>query len=314
MHPDSTGNTIPSRYIVITPARDEEQYLEKTLESMVQQTIRPVQWIIVNDGSTDRTGAILDEWAAKYTWIRTVHRYEGRNSDADTGPRSVPKRYRGLRARHAKEIEAFYAGYAALGEVDWDFIAKVDADVSFAADYFATCFKHFAREPRLGIGGGVICHWLDGALKSEETPEFHVRGATKIYRRDCWDRIGGVVRGPGWDTLDEAKANLLGWKSRTFNELTVVHHRYTGTANGSWQNAVKNGVWSYVAGYHPLYMAARCCRQLTYRPYITGSFGLLYGFLAAGLSGIPKSADGPTLKYLREQQLRRLTFRSSIWK
>ena len=166
---------------------------------------------------------------------------------------------------------------------------------------------------RLGIGGGTICNVIEGNLQPEMTPRFHVRGATKIYKRACWDDIGGVVRGAGWDTLDEVKANMLGWHTRTFPHLQVAHYRNTGAANGGWNNAVKNGLWSYIAGYHPFFMVARCLNQVIRKPYALRSLGLCYGYLEGWIQGIPRIADKALIQYIRDQQIRRLTLRSDIW-
>lgn len=294
-----------TRYAVVSPVRDEAEYLEHTIRSMVRQTVLPTQWIVVDDGSTDGTGAIIDRWASQYPWITPVRR-------ADRG-RPEHGSSRGHRAREAKEIQAFYGGYDHITAADWEFLVKIDGDVGFEADYFEKCLAEFNADLRLGIGGGTICNVIEGKLEPELTPQFHVRGATKIYRRACWEEIGGIGRGAAWDTLDEVKANMLGWHTRTFSHLQVAHYRYTGAANGGWNNAVKNGLWSYVAGYHPLFMAARCVHQLTRKPYILRSIGLMYGFVGGWLRRIPNSADKEEIQYVRNQQLRRLSFRSNIW-
>jgi biofilm PGA synthesis N-glycosyltransferase PgaC len=307
------------RYVVVSPVRDEEKFLENTIGSMVRQTSLPLQWILVNDGSTDRTAEIIDRWAARFPWIKHVERVQpGLTECATQGedpnrPGHVPGK-RGTRARLAKEIEAFYAGYDQITETDWQYVVKLDGDVSFDPNYFAGCFEHFERDARLGIGGGTICHLVNGELIAEVTPRFHVRGATKIYSRSCWESIGGVVCGAGWDTIDEAHAHMNGWVSRTFGELRVVHHRFTGSANGAWQNAVKNGVWSYLAGYHPLFMLLRCAKRLMKKPYVIGSLGLLYGFLSGYIQRIPRTADRQVREYLRAQQLRRMSLRTSMWR
>lgn len=291
-------------YVVISPVRDEAQHLETTIGSMVQQTVRPAQWILVNDGSTDGTAEIIRRYCSQHSWITGVHLQERR---------SLQVSGRGNRACLAKEIEAFYSGYERIAVPDWAYLAKIDGDVGFQPDYFERCFAKFEAEPGLGIGGGDICNLVEGKLAPEPTPNFHVRGATKIYRRACWESIGGVVRAAAWDTLDEVKANMKGWASRTFVDLRVVHYRPTGAANGAWKNAVKNGMWSYVAGYHPLYMTARCIRQLFRTPYFLGSIGLMWGYVQGHLQRIPRSADRALIVYLRDQQLRRLSLRPGIW-
>jgi biofilm PGA synthesis N-glycosyltransferase PgaC len=285
------------KYIVITPVRDEAAHLRFTVESMIAQTVLPSQWIIVDDGSTDATGAIIDEYAAHYPWIRAVHRDN-----------------RGFRKSGGGVVEAFNDGYAAITRPDWDFIAKMDGDLSFEPAYFEKCFATFAREEYLGIGGGVICYIEDGVKRFEPCPSFHVRGATKIYRRACWEAIGGFWPAPGWDTVDEVKANMLGWTTRSFPELHLQHHRYTGAADGVWGGLVKNGRANYICGYHPIFMLAKCCSRLSRRPYVIGSLALLYGFLSGYFKRLPQISDRQTVGFLRRQQLGRLWGRETIWR
>jgi poly-beta-1,6-N-acetyl-D-glucosamine synthase len=306
------------RYIVVSPVRNESEYLERTIQSVVNQTLRPAQWILVDDGSTDGTPDIIRRWADKCSWILPVHRHSvGRPSAGSLPltPRTHRERQssRGKRAFDAKEIEAFLDGYTRVTS-DWEFLVKLDGDVSFQPSYFEDCFREFSTDPGLGIGGGVVCHQFKGELRVEPIPQFHVRGATKIYRRMCWEQIGGVVRGAGWDTIDEVKANMLGWSTRSFPDIKVVHHRHTGSANGAWRNAVKNGNWSYVSGYHPLYMLARFTNRLLKKPFVVGSVGLLWGFLLGYVRNTPQIDDRKLIRYLRGQQLRRLFHLNTIWK
>lgn len=286
-----------TRYIVVSPVRDEEQYLEETLRSMVEQTVRPMQWIIVNDGSTDRTAEIIDRWASEQPWIVALHRGN-----------------RGHREPGGGVMEAFYEGYKIISHQDWEYLVKLDGDLSFSPEYFEKCFAEFESDPRLGIGGGVICHDFNGKLQVESNPGFHVRGANKIYKRACWEQIACLVRTPGWDTIDEVKANMLGWSTRSFEKLRVTHHRFTGAANGPWRNSVKNGLGSYISGYHPLFMLVKSIKRLVEKPYLVVSAGLLYGFLLGYLRRFPRIDDKDLIVYLREQQIRRLRLSASIWK
>ena len=306
-----------TRYVVISPVRNEAEYIERTIRSMVSQTILPTVWILVDDGSSDGTAAIIDKWANEHSWIRAIH-LEDHKPDPDSPASGTSHQSslakRGQRAQQAKEIEAFYRGFEALEISDWDFLVKLDGDLSFELNYFESCFAEFSADPALGIGGGAIFNLINGELQFEATPDFHVRGATKIYRRACWDEIGGMLRGAAWDTVDEVKANMLGWKTRSFPELQVTHHRFTGAANGLWRNAVKNGTWSYISGYHPLFMVLRCSKRLLKKPVFVGSAGLLYGYLMGFFQRLPQIEDHRVIGYLRQQQLRRLTFRSSIWR
>jgi biofilm PGA synthesis N-glycosyltransferase PgaC len=285
------------KYVVITPVRDEERHMEATIEAVAGQTIRPTEWVIVDDGSSDRTGDIIDQYAAKFSWISVVHRSN-----------------RGFRKSGGGVVEAFYDGYDRLRCNDWDFVVKLDGDLTFVRTYFEKCFEHFERDPKLGVGGGEIYHDVGGVQRLEANPKFHVRGATKIYRRDCWEAIGGLLRAPGWDTIDEVKANMLGWKTYSFGELQLVHHRLTGTADGLLRDRIKHGIACYVSGYDPLFVVASCVSRLMQKPYIAGSAAIFYGFMKGYWIRMPRVNDKRLIKYLRTQQLRRLCGLETIWK
>lgn len=286
-----------TRYVVVTPVRDEEQYLPLTIESMAKQTVLPLQWVIVNDGSKDRTAQIIDDAAKQYSWIRAVHRED-----------------RGYRKWGAGIIEAFYDGYRALDIADWEFMSKLDGDLSFEPDYFERAFAKFNENPKLGIGGGVLYHSTKDELVLENHPKFHVRGGAKIYRRACWETIDGLWVGPGSDTIDEVKSNMLGWTTRSFFDIHMVHHRFTGASWGRWGGLVKDGKIDYVSGYHPLFLAAKSIVRLCRRPYILGSVALVYGYLSAFLNRMPRVDDPSVIRYLRQQQLARLFGGQTIWK
>jgi hypothetical protein len=175
--------------------------------------------------------------------------------------------------------------------------------------------EHFRKDEKLGIGGGTVCSVASGGVEAEARgdPPFHVRGAVKMYRQPCWQAIGGLRKATGWDTIDELKANMLGWKTYTFPELKLTHYRMAGGADGAWKNWVKNGRGSYFTGYHPLFMLCKCIARLRQKPYGVAALGLCVGFLSGYLRRIPQVDDRDMIKYLRQQQVRRLTFRASLW-
>jgi len=290
MKPSST------KYVVITPVRDEEEHLESTIQSMLHQTVLPKEWIIVDDGSKDGTGKIIDDYAARFPWIKALHRTD-----------------RGFRKAGGGVIDAFNDGYRTLSCCDWEFLAKLDGDLGFSPDYFEKCLAEFQRDDKLGIGGGVICYEQEGEKTVEHAPAFHVRGATKIYRQACWQSIGGLLAVVGWDTVDEVKANSLGWTTRSFQELYLVHHRETGSADGVWPSLVKYGRANYICGYHPLFMLSKCAIRLVRKPYVIGSIGLLYGFVSGYLERIPQ-VDRELIAYVRREQMARLVGRETIWR
>lgn len=285
-------------YVIISPVRNEQEHLPKTIQSVRQQTLIPTRWIIVNDGSHDGTGAIVDAAARDCDWIRAIQRPD-----------------RGYRKPGGGVIESFYDGLRTLGPEPWDFLVKLDGDLSFDPDYFERCLERFGAQPRLGIAGGTVHCYRHGKLEIESKidPQFHVRGATKIYRQACWRDIGGLLKSPGWDTLDEVKANMLGWHTGTLPDLKIIHHRPAGEASGTWNNWVKNGQANYVAGYHPIFMLAKCFRRLWERPYLLASCGLLAGFVGGYLKHIPQVADQELIRYFRQQQVRRLLLKKSLW-
>lgn len=287
-----------TRYVIITPVRDEAKHIEDTIRSVLAQTIAPAEWVIVDDGSTDSTGAIIDRYAAQYAWISAVHRLD-----------------RGFRRPATGVMEAFEEGFCGLKTVQWDFVVKLDGDLKFEADYFEKCFVEFQRDPRLGIGGGNVVQVEKGTVGSDPSgPPFHVRGATKIYRRACWEAIGGLIKAPGWDTVDELKANMLGWRTRTFAKVEIEQQRITGAADGMWQNAVKDGRADYVSGYHPVFMLFKCLKRTVDKPFLLRAAGLLCGYAGGYLTGAPRVTDEQLIRYVRRQQLRRLLLRESIWK
>lgn len=284
------------RYVIVTPVRDEAEFLPFTLESVIHQTCLPDEWVIVNDGSTDGTGDIIASYAKRFSWIRRVDRVN-----------------RGHRQCGGSIIEAFNIGYDALHARDWDVLVKLDGDLSFPPEFFAAALNQFVQDPRLGIGGGTLFHVTGGREEVERCPSFHVRGGAKMFRRACWEQLNGLWVGYGSDTIDEVTANMQGWSTRSFPRLMMRHHRYTGASYGRWGSLVKDGKGDYMSGYHPLFMATKLIVRLARQPYLLGSLGLLWGFAAGYLKRLPRV--GPDIRaYIREQQLARLLGQPTIWK
>ncbi len=299
VEPQSTEGTKrqKTRYVIISPVRDEGEYIEETILSVMRQTVQPAHWVIVDDGSSDDTAGIAGAYAERCGWISCVRRSN-----------------RGHRAPGAGVIEAFEEGYAALSRSDWEFVVKLDGDLTLPPDYFEKCFEQFEGDPSLGIGGGTLYHLENGEVRYEANPRFHVRGATKMYRRACWEALGGLLRSPGWDSVDEVKANYLGWRTRSFPDVKALHKRPTGRAMGAWSDAVKNGLADYVAGYHPLFLLAKCVRRCAQRPYLVCSLGMLFGAAKGYIRRVPRVPEPKLVKYLRRQQLRRLAGLETIWR
>ena len=280
-------NVLP-KYVVITPVRNEATYVEKTLTSMVAQIVKPAQWIIVNDGSTDGTGQIVGDYAAQYPWIRLINGED-----------------RGFRQRGPGVVAAFYEGLRHLTERDYEVIAKLDGDLSFDPWYFETLLEAFARNPRLGITCGSICVQTNGQWTTERFLTPWTSGPSKVYRRACFEAIGGLRWSLGWDGVDNWHAQMLGWDIGSDRRLRVLHHRPPGAATGSLKGRVEEGQGAYYIGYHPLFMLARGIWRMRDRPYVIGGCTMIWGYVDSWLSG-REQVEPELVRFVRRTQLRLL--------
>jgi poly-beta-1,6-N-acetyl-D-glucosamine synthase len=153
-----------------------------------------------------------------------------------------------------------------------------------------------------------------GELRLETHPTFHVRGPIKLYRRRCWDDIGGLIKAAGWDTVDEVQANRFGWKTQSFPDIKVIHLKPTGAVQGFWRDGVKMGRAAYISGYHPLFMVAKCIKRLKQKPYFLSAIAHGYGYFSNAARRAPRVEDPALIRYVRSQQMRRLFLLESIWK
>jgi glycosyltransferase involved in cell wall biosynthesis len=277
------------KYVVITPVRNEAPFIETTIHSMREQTVTPMEWIIVDDGSTDETADIVASYAVEHPWIKLVHRTD-----------------RGVRQRGKGVIEAFYAGQRTLTHHDYNFIVKLDGDLSFEPTYFESLLSKFLARPNLGIAGGAVYERADGKNWSLRPAKDHVRGPTKVYRRACFEAIGGLVPALGWDGVDEWKARAAGWEVESFLELKVLHYRLTGQATGWLKARKEQGYGAYYMCYHPLYMIARGIRDMSKKPYVIGGLVMLVSFFIARLQGQERLSQPSVIRYIHRTQLKQL--------
>ena len=276
------------RYVVISPVKNEAEYIKLTIESMIHQTIKPILWVIVNDGSQDETETIVSKYAEEYRWIKLVNR---------TGD-SVRKRGKGV-------IEAFYAGYETLDQ-EYDIIVKLDGDLSFEPHYFKSLIRKFEDDLRLGIAGGALYEKPDGRDWALYTYRDEVRGCMKMYRRACFNAIDGLITAMGWDGIDEWTALSLGWKVQSFFDLKVYHYRFTGAATGLLKSCVEQGYGAYSIGYHPLFMIARGIKVMADRPFIIGGIAMIGAFFRAWLEGRKRLSSPAVIQYIHKTQMRQL--------
>jgi glycosyltransferase involved in cell wall biosynthesis len=274
-------------YALITPARNEAENLRRLVASVIEQTARPSEWVIVDNGSTDETGDVVAAFAAEHPWIRVVR---------------IPGSERALPG--APVVRAFTAGIESL-EGGPDVVVKLDADVSFAPDYFQRLVGAFADDPSLGIAGGQCLELVDETWRAEPSTGTHVRGATRAYRRECLSTVLPLAECVGWDGLDEVKAATRGWSSRTVDDLFFRHHRPVGKRDGArhvrWY---ARGKGAYYMGYRPSFLAARIAYNTVNDP---SALAMVAGYLAAAVKREQRCVDPEVRELLRDQQrLRRL--------
>ena len=256
------------RILIITPARDEGDYIEKTLNSLIAQTHRPAMWVIVNDGSSDDTGEIARSYAAKHDWIQVVDREN--NGERRVGP--------GV-------IDAFYFGLSHAELSDFDYVCKMDADIELKPRYFEILMQRFEENPRLAtISGKAWVPVEGGRLAYERTSDDFSHGVAKLYRREAFEEIGGFVREVMWDGIDCHKSRMLGWQavSSHDDELRIVHLRLMGSSfRNVYHGRMRWGRGQYFMGTHPLYILAVAAYRMLERPWILGGLCILAGYVRA---------------------------------
>lgn len=278
------------RYALITPARNEEALIEKTLESVVRQTHLPSKWIIVDDGSTDKTPEIVCRYLNQHPWIEILRLPAHRSHS------------------FAAKARCFNAGLDQLADFDCDFIANVDADISFDEDFFVFLFEQFAQDPALGVAGVPMREGDYDALRDGRFNETDVFGACQLFRRECLQEIGGYppIRG-GIDWAAVRMARMRGWRTRSFPEKRFLHHRVMGaTACSVWRATWNQGEKDYYLGNHPLWEVFRVMYQMTTRPVLLKGLVLLGGYSSACVRRLERSVPSDLMRFHRKEQLDRL--------
>jgi len=282
------------RYVLITPARNEAAFIEQTIKSVVGQTVLPLKWVIVSDGSTDGTDEIVGRYVAKHGWIELVR---------------TPER----KERHfGGKVHAFNAGYARLGDLEYDIVGNLDGDGSFEPDYIEYLLSQFMQNPRLGVAG--TNYWessWEKALKHDFrfANSEDVSGLCQLFRRECFAAIGGYTpsKQGGVDLVASLKARMHGWETRTFGGKFAVHHRQQGTADShKFMVEFYNGRKDYMFGGHPLWEVLRATYRLTRKPYVVGGCLVFLGYFSAMLSGIEKTVSREVVEFRRKEQMSRL--------
>lgn len=283
------------RYVVITPCRDESEYLPITIETMVKQTVKPTLWLIVDDGSTDATPQIVEEAAREHPWIRLHRRVD-----------------RGARAVGGGVVEAFNEGLAQIDLNDYDYLCKLDADLGLPEVYFQRLIERMEADPLLGnFSGKTYINPSGEKWVSERMGDENAIGPTKFYRRACFQDIGGFVKQVCWDGIDGHMCRMNGWKALSLDDedIRVKHYRPHGSSQKSiWVGRQRWGRGKYFMGSSFLYMIGVAAYRSVEHPFVIGSLGLLAGYTKAWLSGHERMQDEAYLKHLRRYELRSLLF------
>lgn len=284
-----------TKYVIVSPVRNEEEYIEKTILSVINQTIPPSEYIIVNDGSTDATRAIAEQYEKKHDWIKIIDR--------------PPKEH----SPGGGVVDAFYEGFNTIKVLDWEYVVKLDGDLEFNKDYFQSLIQYFEQNPKLGMASGTTYLIKKGKLVMDVIPEDHVRGPAKMYKRACWEDIGGLPSVLGWDTLDELKAQVLGWETRSYKDLVLIHFKPVGYKQKKIiKRELKAGERQHYLGYLPAFAVIRAFYRMFQRPFFIAGLLNLFGFLGASIGNVSQIEDKEIISHLRHKQKQRLLLKRKL--
>jgi len=278
-------------YCIITPAHNEAAFLPRVVDAIAAQTLKPTQWVIVDDRSTDDTWTVINDAARRYPFIEPLHVH------GESGP-----------TLGSNVVRIFNRGCARIAN-EPDFVVKMDADVLLPPDYFATLLARFQAHPRLGIASGKTYNLQQGRWVLERIADSHVTGACKTYRSACLRGMNGLIPILGWDILDVAQARRHGWLTQSFKDLPLYHLRLTGSATGMVRANLRYGRCYYVIRAHPLFVLGKTLYRALERPYLL-SLLIPLGYLMAALHREPRLDEIPLAQFLRREQLDRLRGRT----
>jgi len=278
------------KYVLITPARNEAEFIELTLQSMVKQTLRPLKWVVVSDGSTDATDEIVRKYLPEHDWIELLR---------------MPER---VERHFAGKVHAFNAGYERVKALDFDIVGNLDADVSFEPDHFEFLIGKMSQNPKLGLAGAPFregAYQYDYRVQNIE----NVWGGCQLFRRECFEAIGGYapLKGGCIDHVAVLSARMKGWQTRTFTEKVCMHHRLMGTASqGGLKARFKYGAKDYSVGNHPLWELFRSVYQMRRPPVILGGLALGSGYVWSAIRRVKIPIAPEIVAFARHEQMQRL--------
>jgi hypothetical protein len=278
-------------YVLITPARNEEAFIDKTIESVIHQTVLPLKWVIVDDGSTDKTAEIVKRYLVQHPWMEMVQ--------------MPPSRGRGTLAK----VRAFNTGRERVKGLPYEIIGNLDADICFEKEHFEFLTRKFSEDPTLGVAGTVLREEGFSSEKDSFEGDKHVSGHCQLFRNRCFEQIGGYTSNApgGEDTIAVTTARMMGWKVESFRERSCLHHRQTGTAE---RNALAApfyyGERDYFLGGHPAWELFRVAYRAAKRPYFVGGLAIGLGYCWLFLRRAPRAVSREMMAFRRREQMARL--------
>ncbi|HEX3627586.1 MAG TPA: glycosyltransferase family 2 protein [Verrucomicrobiae bacterium] len=278
-------------YVLITSARNEESYIRKTLDSVVTQTQLPKRWVIIDDGSTDRTRDIVEEYAGRFPWMTLIRR--ANRTDRNFGGKA----------------DAVNAAYKILENDEFDLVGNLDADISFGTDHFEFLLGRFSTDSRLGVAGTAYLEKNWDSTRDSFEGETSVHGACQLFRRECFEQIGGYIPNPegGIDWIAVTTARMMGWTTQNFPERRFYHHRNTGTAKRDAVGAMFDyGMKDYYLGGSPVWELFRVLFRLCKHPFILGGLALLCGYTWAAFKRTKRPVSRELMSFHRREQMLKL--------
>lgn len=275
------------KYIIITPVFNEEEYLLIFINSIVNQTLKPIKLILVDDNSTDNSSEIIKNFADKYSWIQYIY-HSSDNHKSQGG----------------KVINAFNFGLKSICISEVDFISKIDADLELPTDYFQQIAKAFEDNPKLGICGGIIEEMKNNNWVEIKQASYHVRGALKSYRSKCFEQIEGLMQVLGWDGLDEMKAMYMGWTTKNIN-CKVKHFRPASTSYNRQDLNYKIGLANYQNGGNLFLAIIRSLVKIKQKPIGKVSISFIKGYLNGYINNKERYVDSDFAKFINKYHLKR---------
>jgi glycosyltransferase involved in cell wall biosynthesis len=279
------------KYILITAAHNEQDFIEKTILSVTNQLHKPTEWIVVSDGSTDTTESIVSKYASENSFIKLL--INNRKECHD----------------FASKVYALNIGLKNIQTSEYDYIGILDADVSFERDYYSSLIEEFEKNPKLGIAGGKYFDIISGKKVPVYPSPYSVRGATQFFRKECFNKIDGIkpIKYGGEDALACYAARMYDWEIKNIDSLIVLHHRPTGiTGSHIFRSRIRDGFVEYNLGYHPLFQFIKCIKRIFEKPFFIGSTLRFTGFWFAYLKREKRIVSKEMIKYIREEQLSRI--------